>query len=195
MVVFRPGRESSIDVKVVIKDLTQHNLKDTPEWSQHPFSCRYCTYWEFPEECVDPGKDVREEMWKKKLEWLQNTRRDFGNCGKLLYVNGTPAGYAQYAPAKFLPNSVNYVCGPPSDDAVLISCLFICRKDFRGRGLGSLLLKNILDALGKREIRAVETFARRGKANNPSGPVEFYLKNGFRIHENASEFPLMRLEF
>ncbi len=181
-------------MKVVIKDLTQRNLKDTPEWSQHPFSCRYCIYWEHPEKCVDPAKENSEEMWKKKLEWLKTTRRNFGNCGKILYVDGRATGYAQYAPASFLPNSANYTSGPPSNDAVLISCLFIPREDFRGLRLGSLLLKSILDELKERGFVAVETFARRGGAENPSGPVEFYFKNGFQIRKNSSEFPLMRLE-
>lgn len=182
-------------MEVVIEDLTEQNFKDAPEWSRHPFSCKYCIYWEHPEECVDSAKEVREKVLKKKSEWLQNTRRDFGNCGKILYVNGISAGYAQYAPAKFLPNSANYTSGPPSNDGVLISCLFICREGFRGLGLGSLLLKSILDELRSRGIGAVETFARKGNAENPSGPAEFYLKNGFRIKKNSSEFPLMRLEF
>lgn len=181
-------------MKVVIRDLTEENLKDAPKWSQHPFSCKYCLYWEYPEECIDPTKENREEVFKKKLEWLRKTRGDFGNCGKILYVDGVAAGYTQYAPPDFLPHSFSYPSGPPSQNAVLISCLFIPKEDFRGLGLGSLLLGNILDELKKREIGAVETFARRGKPDNPSGPVEFYLKNGFRVHKNSSEFPLMRLE-
>lgn len=180
-------------MKVVIRDLTEENLKDTPKFTGHPFSCKYCVYWEYPEE-FDQAKKVGEELLEKKLEWFKKTRGDFGNCGKILYVDGNAAGYAQYAPPEFLPNSFSYPSGPPSQNAVLISCLFIPGKDFRGLGLGSLLLKTILDELKKREFGAVETFARSGKANNPSGPVEFYLKNGFRIHKNSSEFPLMRLE-
>jgi GNAT superfamily N-acetyltransferase len=133
-------------------------------------------------------------MIKKKLEWLKSTRKIFGNCGKIAYVNGEPAGYAQYAPPQLLPHSVDYNSGPPSDDAILISCLFIPQKEVRGMGLGTRILRSIIDDLRKREIGAVETFARKGKPNNPSGPVEFYLKNGFRIHKDDIEFPLVRLD-
>ncbi len=59
--------------------------------------------------------------------------------------------------------------------------------------MGSQLLQNIIDDLKKREIEAVETFARKGKPDNPSGPVKLYLRNGFRIQKDDKEFPLMRI--
>ncbi len=180
-------------MKIDIVDLTVGNLNDAPEWNSHPFSCKYCIYWEFPEECIDPAMEKKEDMLRKKLIWLQNTQNTFGNCGKIAYINGKPAGYAQYAPPKFLPNSVNYSL-LPSDDAVLISCLFIPQKEFRRCGVGSKLLQSIIDDLRKRGVKAVETFARKGRAENPSGPVEFYLRNGFTIYKDDEEFPLMRLE-
>jgi len=77
---------------------------------------------------------------------------------------------------------------------VLISCLFIAQKEYRGRGLGKQLLQSIIEDLRKRGVKAVETFARKNNPNNPSGPVEFYLKNGFKIHRDDPEYPLMRLE-
>jgi hypothetical protein len=52
--------------------------------------------------------------------------------------------------------------------------------------------RSIIADLRKRMIKAVETFARKGKPNNPSGPVEFYLRDGFRIHKKDVEFPLIR---
>jgi len=133
-------------------------------------------------------------MFEKKLKWLRNTNKIFGNCGKILYANGIPIGYAQHAPGELLPHSVDYHSGPVSVDAVLISCLFIPKREFRHAGLGSQLLKSIIDDLRKRGIKAVETYARKGNPENPSGPVEFYLKNGFKIFKDDKEFPLMRLE-
>jgi GNAT superfamily N-acetyltransferase len=61
-------------------------------------------------------------------------------------------------------------------------------------GLGSMLLKSIITDLRKRGIKSVETFVRRGHPNNPSGPLEFYLKNGFKIYKNDPEFPVVRLD-
>lgn len=180
-------------MNIEIANLTEDNLRDAPAWPAHPYSCKYCLYWEYPEECADPATAQKEEMLTKKLAWLRRTVREFGNCGKLLYAGGKGAGYAQYAPPGHLPNSADYDSGPPSDDAVLISCLFIAPAQYRGLGLGNRLLHTIIDELGERGTRAVETFARRGDAENPSGPVEFYLRNGFVIHKDDQEFPLMRL--
>jgi GNAT superfamily N-acetyltransferase len=181
-------------MKTEIVNLTEENLREAPEWKVYPFSCKYCIWWELPEECIDPSKEKKEEVIQKKLKWLRDTNRLFGNCGKILYVEGKAVGYAQYAPPKFLPRSADYQAGPPSKDAVLISCLFIPHKEVRGLGLGNRLLQNIVDDLRERGIKAVETFARKSKPDNPSGPIEFYLRNGFKIYKDDKEFPLMRLE-
>jgi GNAT superfamily N-acetyltransferase len=177
---------------VEIVSLTENNLIEAPEWEEYPFSCKYCTYWEFPRERKDSSK--KEETLAKKLEWLRSARKAFGECGKIMYVDGKPVGYAQYAPPKMFPLSAEYPSGPPSEDAVLIFCLFIAHKEYRGKGLGSLLLQSIVEDLKGRGVKAVETFARKNNTNNPSGPVELYLKNGFMIFRDDPEFPLMKLE-
>jgi len=180
-------------MKIEIINLTSDNLKDAPEWNSHPYSCKYCIYWEFPEECIDPEKEKKEEILQRKIVWLKNTQMQFGNCGKLLYVNGESTGYVQYAPPKFLPNSFRYSV-QPSDDAVLISCLFIVPKKLRHSKLGTKLLKSVIDDLRSRKIRMTETFARKFSPENPSGPIEFYLRNRFKIYKDNKEFPLMRFE-
>lgn len=181
-------------MKIEVVNLTEENLKDAPEWSSHPFSCKYCIYWEFPEDCIDPAKEKKEDMIQKKLKWLKNVSKKFDNCGKIICIDGKSVGYAQYAPPQFFPRSTDYESGPPSDDAVLISCLFIPAKEFRKLGLGSNLLQSIIDDLRKRKIKAVETYARKNKPDNPSGPVGFYLRNGFRIYRDNPGFPLMRMD-
>jgi GNAT superfamily N-acetyltransferase len=180
-------------VDVVIETLTEHNLLNTPEWPERPFSCKYCTYWEFPGDSFKAAERVREDIFKRKLSWLRKTTRSFGNCGRILRVSGNSVGYVQYAPACALPKCFDYSAGPTSDGAVLLSCLFISDPKFRRLGLGSSLLKDVCGELKRRGIHAIETFARRTGSNNPSGPVQFYLRNGFRVVRNTSEFPLMRL--
>lgn len=181
-------------MKIEVVDLTEENLRDAPAWDIYPFSCKYCIYWEFPEECRDPAEERKEDTIQMKLKWLRNTNRVFGNCGKIAYADGKPAGYAEYAPSELLPRSADYTSGPPSADAVLISCLFVPPKELRRSGIGTLLLRNIIHDLRERGIMALETFARKGQPENPSGPVEFYLKSDFRIHRDDIEFPIMRLD-
>lgn len=180
-------------MKIEIANLTEENLRDAPEWESHPFSCKYCIYWEFPEECVEPITETQDNTMRRKTDWLRRTNELFGNCGKIAYVDGVAVGYAQYAPPEFLPNTANYPAGPPSSEAVIISCLFIPQNQFRRLGLGSQLLNSVLAELRQRRIDAVEIFARKGRADNPSGPVEFYVSNEFRIYRDEVEFPLLRL--
>ncbi len=118
----------------------------------------------------------------------------FGYCGKLAYLDNKMVGYSEYAPPKYFPNSRFYPSGPPNDDAILIACPYIFNKEARGLGVGQKLLKNIISDLKNRNFKIVETFARKGSVENPSGPIELYTKNGFRIYRDDVEFPLLRLE-
>lgn len=157
-------------MKIEISDLTEENLIEVPEWEGHPYSCKYCLYWEHPELLVDPAKEKKEEVFEKKRAWIRRVRAEFGGCGKLLYLGGCAVGYAQYAPAEFLPNAKSYPAGPVSQDAVFIACLFIPRKEHRRHGLGSLLLQSIVHDLRLRGLKAVETLARKRKSGEPIRP-------------------------
>lgn len=179
---------------IQVVELTGENILEAPEWAGHPSSCKYCLYWEDPQETTASAPSRREESLQRKRAWFDYTRRDWGPCGKLLYVDGQAIGYAQYAPPKHLPGAAGYPAGPPSEDAVLVSCLFIPDREFRGLGLGYELLRTILGELRGRRVNAIETYARRGSAENPSGPFEFYVRQGFRVFKDDQEFPLVRLD-
>ncbi|MCX8189346.1 MAG: GNAT family N-acetyltransferase [Nitrososphaeria archaeon] len=181
-------------MSIKIVDLTVENLEEVPEVEYIPYSCKYCLYWESPEEHAKLPFNAKKERFYRKLEWLNVVSKSFGNCGKLAYLNNKMVGYAEYAPSNFLPNSKAYSSGLPDEDAILIACLYIFRKEARGAGLGQILLESIISDLKNRNFKAIETFARKGYVENPSGPMELYIKNGFKIHKDDPEFPLMRLE-
>ena len=171
-------------------ELTEENLIQAPTWDGEPGGCGWCLYWQEPK----LGRIRREEGLERKRAWLQRVRKEWGGCGKLLFVGDKAVGYAQYAPAQLLPGAAEYPAGPVSRDAVLLSCLFISDPERRHRGLGSMLLAAVLEELTSRGIKAIETFARRGSPENPSGPVEIYLKHGFHLLRDDPEFPLLRLK-
>ncbi len=178
----------------VVRDIVRENLDDIPD------PCRCCLYWEFPEDFEKLRQQKEPELAaKKKREWFIKTLTECGNCGKIVYQNRAPVGYAQYAPFSRFPQASSYKSGQPGrieDGTVFLSCLYISDRDKRGKGIGTKLLKSIITDLKKRDFKAVETFARRGSANNPSGPIELYLKIGFQIKDETDyEFPLVRLEF
>lgn len=87
-----------------------------------------------------------------------------------------------------------YASGPASEDAVFLACLYIPNKDARGKGLGTAMLENLIAELRRREFKAVETFARKSSQDNPSRPLELYLKHGFKIKNDRNDFPLVRLK-
>jgi GNAT superfamily N-acetyltransferase len=179
----------------IIADITEANLADIPE------SCKACIYWEFPED-LDKAKAQKAELEKrleferKKHEWFINTMKEFGTCGKIAYLKDRPVAYAQFAPSERLPNTAHYESHPvgkSKEGVVFLSCLYVADKELRGKGLGKTLLRNIIDDLRKRRFNAVETFARRGNSDNPSGSLEFYVKNGFILKDQTNpEFPLVR---
>ncbi|MFQ5758444.1 MAG: GNAT family N-acetyltransferase [Candidatus Bathyarchaeia archaeon] len=180
-------------MKIVIKGITRENLNDIPR------PCRGCLYWEFPEDFEKLHQHKKTELAEeKKKEWFMKTLREFGNCGKIVYQDKTPIGYAQYAPSSRLPQASNYKFGPPGrieDGTVFLSCLYISEERQRGKGMGTKLLNSIITDLRDRGFKVVETFALRGSPNNPSGPIEPYLKRGFQIEDETNpDFPLVRLE-
>jgi len=184
------------EAEMRIEDIIEANLQDIPG------PCRGCVYWEFPEEFKKAKEEKTEilkksEFEEKKREWFVQTLKEFGTCGKIVYHNDKPVGYAQYAPSTSLPTIGKYESKPvgkPEDGAIFLSCLYIADETLRRTGLGKALLKTIIDDLKRRGFKAVETVARRGNSMNPSGPLEFYIKNGFIIKDKTNpEFPLLQL--
>jgi len=184
------------EIEVEIVDIREANLGDIPE------SCRGCVYWEFPQEFDRVKAEKAEaqkklELEQKKREWFVQTLNEFGTCGKIVYHKGKPVAYAQFAPPERLPHIGHYESQPVGkleEGVVFLSCLYIADETLRGQGLGKALLRNIIEDLKLRRFKAVETFARRGNSDNPSGPLEFYIKNGFIMKDKTNpEFPLVRL--
>jgi GNAT superfamily N-acetyltransferase len=169
-----------------IEDATTDNFKDIPN------PCRYCLYWQtsgsYGEEMLKP------EMEQQKREWFNKTAKEFGSSIKIAYLADTPIGFIQCAPAKFFPRTEEYASGQPDENAVFLACLYITNKEARGKGIGTIMLRNLLAQLKKRGFEAVETFARRGSSENPSGPIELYLKHEFKVKNEKDDFPLVRLE-
>jgi len=138
---------------------------------------------------------LKPEMEREKREWFKEVMREFGNCGFIAHFSGVPIGFIQYAPAKFFPRIKEYASGPPSEDAVFLACLYIANKKARRRGLGTAMLRDLLAEFRKRKFEALETFAGKKSENNPSDPIELYLKNGFKTKNDNNDFALVRFDF
>ena len=172
--------------------VSQQNLTRLPTFRLFPYSCRYCVYWESTKNFDE--KVPQSEAEKLKSEWFKNTLERFGSCGFIVCRNCDSVGYAQFGLPKFFPRVSEYSSGPPSDDAVFLSCLYVPKRELRGMGIGKCMLEIVESDLLRRGYKAVETFARKGSESSPAGPLEFYLKHGFSVKRERDEFPLVRKE-
>jgi GNAT superfamily N-acetyltransferase len=161
-------------------------------FSRVPEPCRFCLYWQTSGE-LQPQRG-KDELEKAKLEWLASVEEAFGNCTIIACVDNVPICFVQYALPKHFPRVNDYASGPPSGDAVFLACLYITSEKHRGKGYGKAMLRNLLKELSQRGFKTAETFARVDSANNPSGPLAFYLKNGFKVIRQKDDFPLTRLD-
>jgi len=179
-------------MRLEIEYVSQKNFHDLPSFRLFPFSCRYCVYWE---SVGDFDERVEKSMAEKvKRSWFRKVSREFGNCGFIVYLGNTPVGYAQYAPARFLPRTQQYRSGPPSQDAVFLACLYIPKRELRGKGIGKYMLTHVISDLKNSDYDALEAFARTNSESTPVSPLGFYLKHGFMVKREKDEFPLVRKE-
>jgi len=167
--------------------VTKENFKDIPD------QCKRCFYWQTTGKFSE--KHMTKEIEEKKQKWFLQMEKEFGfSGGFIVYNNDAPMGFVQCAPAKYFPKAKEYGSGPPSEDAAFLACLYIPKEENRKKSWGTLIHKGGIAELEQKGFKAVETFARRSSWENPSGPLEFYLKNGFKTRRDGTDFPLVRLE-
>ena len=177
-------------------NLTLDTLEDLPR------PCRGCVYWE-----LDPVAAERAcasgDPGLEKEAWVSQTLLEWGSCGKLIYVDGMPAGYVMYAPPAYVPRSMAFPTSPVSADAALLMTANVVPA-FSGGGLGRMLVQGVARDLTKRGIKAIEAFgdAKYGEqAPDPVArgrgclaPADFFLSVGFKTVRPHPRYPRLRLE-
>jgi GNAT superfamily N-acetyltransferase len=130
--------------------LTLDNLDDLPP------RCRSCVFWELDpvsgERACDAGSTELE-----KEAWVSDTLLEWGSCGQIAYVDGVAAGYILYAPPAYVPRSVAFPTSPVSSDVVLLMTGRLM-PEFRGGGLGRMLVQGAARDAARRGIKALEAF-------------------------------------
>ena len=157
-----------------------------------PSVCRGCVWWQ-----SRSGREVDKDRWREKVE------EDWGAWGTLYYDDdGRLLGSMQYGPAELFPRAAELPAGPPSDDALLVTCAYLVDRSTPWV-MQSLFLSAIGDARDK-GARAVEAFGNR----HPEGssirerflvhrtifPHDFLADFGFEIVRTQGPVELMRLE-
>lgn len=168
-------------------NVTLDTLRDLPP------RCRRCVFWE-----LDPvSRDRAEQSGDPALEkeaWVSATLLEWGGCGKIVYVDGLPAGYAMFAPPAYVPRSVAFPSSPVSADAALLMTAYVL-PDFAGGGLGRMLIQGVAKDMTRRGIRAIEAFGDL-KWDGPACvvPADHLLAVGFKTVRPHPRYPRLRLE-
>jgi GNAT superfamily N-acetyltransferase len=176
-----------------VVNLTLDNLDDLSP------RCRSCAFWE-----LDPASAERAcragTAALEKEAWVSDTLLEWGSCGQLVYVDGAPVGHVLYAPAAYVPRSLSFPTSPVSPDSVLLISARV-RDQYRGSGLGRVLLQSVLRDVSRRGVRALEAFGRQGaapasdEAEEPCLlPAEYLLAVGFATVRPHPRVPRLRLE-
>ncbi|MGH3748979.1 MAG: GNAT family N-acetyltransferase [Micromonosporaceae bacterium] len=188
-------------------NLTLDTLEDLPH------RCRRCVFWELDPLAAERAIEAGDPALEKEA-WVSRTLLEWGSCGKLIYVDGAPAGYVMYAPAAYVPRGSAFPTSPISPDAALMMNARVA-SGYSGGGLGRMLIQGVARDLTKRGIKAIEAFgdANRDLAPQPRGqsdpeepgtrqgvragcvaPADFYLAVGFKTVRPHPRFPRLRLE-
>jgi hypothetical protein len=169
-----------------VTGLTGVTLQDAPR------VCRGCVWWQSRGRAVDKGR------------WIEKAETDWGPWGTVYYDgDGRVLGSMQYGPAELFPRASDLPAGPPSDDAVLVTCAYLVDQGSPWV-MQSLFLAAIGDARD-RGAKALETFAyeyaegesqhQRFHVHKTIFPADFLGDFGFRIVRRAGFVGLARLEF
>ena len=158
-----------------------------------PSVCHACVWWQsrVAGRTVDKGR------------WIEKAETDFGAWGSLYYDDdGRVLGSMQYGTARLFPRAYELPAGPPSDDAVLVTCAYLV-----SRSSPWVLQSLFLAAIGEAKDRgaaALEAFAYR----YPEGesdyerflvhrtvfPHDFLADFGFQTIRSSGNVELARLE-
>ena len=178
-----------------LASLTLDNLDDLPR------RCRQCVFWE-----LDPiarrGAEGSGDPGMEKEAWVSATLLEWGSCGKIVYADSLAVGYVLYAPPAYVPGSLAFPTSPVAADAVLLMTANVS-PEFRGGGLGRMLVQGAAKDLSRRGIKAIEAFGDARSGSNVGGdapgsgcvvPADYLLAVGFKTVRPHHRFPRLRLD-
>jgi hypothetical protein len=157
-----------------------------------PSVCHECIWWQ-----SRSGRRAAKDRWIAKVE------EEWGAWGTVYYdSDGRVLGSMQYGPASLFPRAAELPAGPPSDDAVLVTCAYLVDPSSPWV-MQSLFLAAIGDARDKGG-RALETYgyrypegesmAERFLVHKTVFPRDFLSDFGFLTVRTAGRVELVRLE-
>ena len=157
-----------------------------------PTVCHDCVWWQ-----------THGSRSLDKRRWIERVEEHWGAWGAIYRDDdGRVLGSMQYGPADAFPRAESLPAGPPSDDAVLVTCAYLAAGAAQWV-LQSLFLAAIADARDRR-MGALESFAyrypegesayERFRVHRTVFPRDFLADFGFRTVRTSGLVELARLE-
>jgi hypothetical protein len=158
-----------------------------------PTVCHECVWWQ-----SRTGKNANKERWIERVE------DDWGGSFGTIYYDeyGRVLGSMQHGPAELFPRAAELPAGPPSPDAVLVTCAYLVDASSPWV-MQSLFLAAIGDARDK-GAKALEAFAyrypegesayERFQVHKTIFPRDFLSDFGFLTVRALGRVELVRLE-
>lgn len=157
-----------------------------------PTVCHRCIWWQ-----------TRGRRALDKDRWMEKVELEHGAFGTVYYDSDRRVlGSMQYGPATSFPRAYELPGGPPSDDAILVTCAYLV-DETSPWVLQSLFLAAIGEARD-RGARALEAFSyrypegessyERFRVHKTVFPQDFLADFGFLVVHAAGRVGLSRLE-
>jgi hypothetical protein len=169
-----------------VSGLTTGTIGDAPP------VCHGCVWWQ-----------SRGNKTASKQRWMEKAEEDWGEWGSVYYDDdGRVLGSMQFGPAALFPRAADLPAGPPSDDAVVVTCAYL-------QGGAPVFVEQslFLAAIGEardKGARALEAFAYRYATSESTYerflvhrtvfPRDFLEDFGFVTLRSQGNVELMRLE-
>lgn len=114
-----------------------------------PPVCVGCVFWQ-----------SRGQRPAAKDRWAQKIEEEWGAWGTLYHGEADRLlGFIQYGPADYFPRAAELPAGPPSSDAVLVTCAYLV--DLRAPWVLQSLFLAVIGEARDRGVKAIETFGYR----------------------------------
>jgi hypothetical protein len=169
-----------------LEGLTRGTLRTAPT------VCHECVWWQ-----SRTGRNTN------KARWMDRAEDDWGAWGTIYYDEaGRVLGSMQYGPGELFPKAAELPAGPPSSDAVLVTCAYLVDPSTPWV-MQSLFLAAIGDARDH-GAKALEAFAfrypegesayERFQVHKTIFPRDFLSDFGFMTVRSVGRVELARLE-
>ena len=114
-----------------------------------PPVCVECVFWQSRR-----GRTAAKDRWAERIE------EDWGAWGTIYQDDGNRLlGFVQYGPSGHFPRAFELPAGPPSADAVLVTCAYVV--DLATPWVLQSLFLAAIGEVRDRGVKAIETFGYR----------------------------------